>query len=192
MGGLTPTCCLAGSSFSGVYGGLCTWGAPSSPSGGLSPELVETTAFPYQSAQGLISSSVAYKSVRPYQSAVSFLCQTSCCSGLHLHQNNRGAVGGLQGGSFCAAVSLGALSGALCSALAAGFGVACFVAALLSRASGEEEVGAYGAAGFWVLPCECSSLLVSVRGEASHHLMLCIPLPSSCAAPVWSKLFIRE
>lgn len=67
-----------------------------------------------------------------------------------------------------------------------------FLVAALLGASGEEEVGAGSSAGFRIVPCECFSVPPPVRREASHRLLLCILLLSSCAARVLSKLLIRE
>lgn len=66
-----------------------------------------------------------------------------------------------------------------------------FLVAALLGASGEEEVGAGSSAGFRIVPCECS-VPPPVWREASHRLLLCILLLSSCAARVLSKLLIRE
>lgn len=188
--GLTPTCCLACSSFSGVCGGLCTWGASGSPWGVVylacrvnCPPMSVCSGFDLLLISVQICKALSISCFFAKPAAV-LICSCIKTTGVQLVVC-RGDF--LLCGSFSGPTEW---SSVLCPC--SGFGVAFVVAALLSRASREEEVGTCSAAGFWVLLCECLALLVSVREEASHHLMLCIPLPSSCAAPVWSKLFIRE
>lgn len=109
------------------------------------------------------------------------------------HRRGRGAAGSsLQGERAPVQQLLGRRWTELrAAALAAGLARGFLVAALLG-ASGGEEVGARSSAGFRIVPCERSSVPLPVRREASRRLLLCILLPSSCAARALSKLLIRE